>query len=324
MASVQQSWSDYWKDGVKTSFGRDLQANYVGILADNWRPFWQQAQNGSRVLDVACGNGALSELCFQALLARDLAVTVQGIDYAAIVEAEVITANTNGLPQVCRLQGNTDFLHLDPATTSFDLLISQFGFEYIERHAAIQQLATLLKPQGQFRFVCHFYDSAFIRENQLQLQMNQFVDDENGLVKLKAMLDGLAQVKDPQQLLRGLNAVQFQPVVAPVKTFTQAAMAKFGERFLSAEFMNFFRFIWSDGLSLDVAARAEAFAQFAAAHNADTMRLHSMVNAAFTQHELSELPALFHKVGCTLLPYNFIHNEAGEAIAVVLQGEKTA
>lgn len=324
MASVQLSWSDYWKDGVKTSFGRDLTANYVGALADNWSQLWQQAQAGLAVLDIACGNGALTELCLQEFSKRQLAATILGIDYANIVETALTIENPTRQAITYRLQGNTNFLELDSANAQFDWLISQFGFEYIDRRAAISQVASLLRPGGQFRFVCHFYDSVFIRENQLQLQMNQFVDDENGLVKLKAMLDGLAQVKDPQQLLRGLNAVQFQPVVAPVKTFTQAAMAVFGERFLSAEFMNFFRFIWSDGLSLDVAARAEAFAQFAAAHNADTMRLHSMVNAAFTQHELSELPALFHKVGCTLLHYDFIQNEAGEAIAVVLQGEKTA
>ena len=320
MTSMRHSWSDYWHSGVKTSFGRDLSANYHGILRDNWDGFWFQAHHDINVLDIGCGNGALTELCFSALTQADLSCKVTGIDYAEIHACEDVRRNSRGESQRLKLQPAEDFTEFTSVDGKFDWLISQFGFEYVPRTAALLKTAQLLKANGQFRFVCHYWDSVFIRENSRQLAMNQFVTSIDAVAKLRLLVAATLTVTTAKQFAEALNSPQFAEFIKPVRELTELGSAQFGANFLSCEFMQCFRFLWSDGFALAPSKRLEILDQFAASHHADSLRLQSMIAAAFTQKQLVDLPAEFDSVGCILQPIEVLRDASGQQLAIIIAG----
>ena len=317
---MQQSWSDYWKSGVKTSFGRDLAANYQGILKENWQSLWDEAKHGVQVLDIGCGNGALTELCFNALCGAGLSSRVIGIDYSDILTFELRQTTVDGNFQHLQLKSNQDFTIYADELGQFDWLISQFGFEYAPRQAALLKTAQLLKQYGQFRFVCHFSDSVFIHENSRQLAMNDFISSSDAVAKLKAMINATAMVKTPQQLTQALNTNEVNKMISPVRELTEVGMKQFGPDFISSEFMHFFQFLWTAGLTLEYQQRVALLKEFSSNHKTDCQRLQSMISAAFSQQEIAELPAKFSAVGCRLNPITELRNERGQPLAVVVSG----
>lgn len=56
------AWDHYWRDGRLASCGGEGGAGYQTAIARGWREFFAGLANGSRILDVCSGNGAIALL----------------------------------------------------------------------------------------------------------------------------------------------------------------------------------------------------------------------------------------------------------------------
>lgn len=145
----RQSWTFYWDDGRAP---QGCCPNGPEALEADLRTFWQAvAQSmgqGDRVLDAACGRGAVYSLLVEARPDLQLA----GVDYADT------GARSGGL----NILGNTDCRSLPFNAGHFHGIVSQFGIEY----AGIEGLAECIRvaqPAARFAFVMHHVDSALTK-----------------------------------------------------------------------------------------------------------------------------------------------------------------
>ncbi|HMB18539.1 MAG TPA: class I SAM-dependent methyltransferase [Gaiellaceae bacterium] len=113
-------------------------------------------QPGERVLDLACGTGAIPELV------APRGVEVVGIDIApALIEQAKEWAAERGLEIEYRV-GDAEALDLEDA--SFDVVTSTCGVMFAPDHAAVaRELARLTKPGGRIGLACWTPDSGLAK-----------------------------------------------------------------------------------------------------------------------------------------------------------------
>lgn len=145
-------WSRYWAQGALHSCATSYAGNYGGALAGFWRGVFDALPAGARVLDIATGNGALPQLLLQCR-PRD-ALRIDAVDLAAIDPPWV-----RALPAAQRAR-----LHLHPGVAAehlpfdeatFDLVVSQYGFEYADTGRAAAELRRVLRPDGRVAMLLH-------------------------------------------------------------------------------------------------------------------------------------------------------------------------
>jgi len=137
----------YW-NGPEGRHWADREDRFDAMLAPFLVPVLDAAGvgAGSRVLDVGCGNGALSRA------AATRGATVTAIDISApMLERARAHAAADGLA--------IDFVEADaqvhPFSGGHDVLVSRFGVMFFsEPTAAFANLATALEPGGRLAFVC--------------------------------------------------------------------------------------------------------------------------------------------------------------------------
>ncbi len=161
-------WSAYWKAGSITTFQGIFTQNYDREVAEFWNGIFEGLPAGARLVDLACGNGALALLAAGYSRDSGLDLKIDALDFA-----EIKTPND---PAARKLLADIHFLsgrrledtQLDAG--AYSLAISQFGIEYGERAATIAELDRILEPSGAtVAFMCHRTDSHVIRQGQESL-----------------------------------------------------------------------------------------------------------------------------------------------------------
>lgn len=152
----ENNWSNYWQGRTASEAGAALVG--VGIESDaDIGEFWRQRLGAlpktTRILDLACGAGSVVRRA-AALDMND----VTGVD----ISTAAIAALQNEFPNAAGVVASADDTGLPSA--SFDLVASQFGFEYAQVNKAASEAARLLKTGGQFLALAHSADSAIEAE----------------------------------------------------------------------------------------------------------------------------------------------------------------
>jgi len=124
-------WGDYWIDaglhGCTAQFPEIVQRE----VAARWRALFATLPDGSTLLDIGCGRGALLDLAGAAgALARG--VKALGVDLAP-------TTALRG--EGFQIQGGIDAAALPFADRHFDCVVSQFGIEYAGFDVALAEAA---------------------------------------------------------------------------------------------------------------------------------------------------------------------------------------
>ncbi|WP_299978411.1 class I SAM-dependent methyltransferase [uncultured Pseudoteredinibacter sp.] len=151
--STHLSWSQYWRGGA----GESLQAHPASPLygfASEY--FLKRISTQESVLDIATGNGALLRR-----LPLEHGGLRAGVDYSDIS------------PQL-ELRNKHSFVRMDGsrlgfAASSFDWVVSQFGFEYVSREPALAELFRVLRERAQVMLLCHREGSYLCAHSKQQL-----------------------------------------------------------------------------------------------------------------------------------------------------------
>lgn len=191
------AWDRYWSYGHLHSFSQVASGNYAGAVAEFWDSIFSELPDGSRILDVATGNGALPLLALDTADHVGRSFTVHGADIAAIAPTEQVSD-----PAVRERLAAIDFHPRTPAESlpfddgAFDLVTSQFGLEYSDLDQSTSELVRVLRPGGRLALVVHHQDSAAVTAARAEMAQLDFVLDDNRLfLKARNLLRARAENK---------------------------------------------------------------------------------------------------------------------------------
>ncbi len=209
-------WSDYWRSG-RTDVMTVQTA--TGPVAFDTEPIWANwfatFDTGAHLLDLATGNGQVAGYASVEAARNGKAVAITGVDYADVEAAGA------RLPADCRLLGGVALEKLPFQAASFDGASSQFGIEYADTRAALQELARVLKPGGRALMLIHHSDSVITRQTAEQIAAYDAVLGKSGAIRharraFTAHLKGLpaAAVEDALRTAVQQAAARLEPTAA--------------------------------------------------------------------------------------------------------------
>ena len=161
--SKDQAWTTFWKQGFPTSFANQLPNNYTGKLAQFWQSHFTQLNN-VKILDIATGNGAIALLAAKTDTVKNNNLEIFAVDYADI--NPLSSTNNKALIDLYKkinFTSRTPIEELPFPDSTFDLVTSQFGFEYAELNSAAKEIARVVSKYGTFISICHYENSKIHR-----------------------------------------------------------------------------------------------------------------------------------------------------------------
>jgi len=170
----KQDWGNYWQGRTADSSGEALVG--VGIehnekLAEFWTECFDGLDKNSKMLDMACGAGSV----LRHAKANGFE-NLSGVD----ISNDAIAAMQNEFPHAAGVVRSVDATGL--AGASYDLVVSQFGFEYAGSNrqvlAAAREMARLVSNNGQFIALCH------IKGGGIEQEVNGHLRDIKDMTKL--------------------------------------------------------------------------------------------------------------------------------------------
>lgn len=196
-----QHWNSYWSSTKSlNSFAEgEHSQGYVGEVADFWENAFNTAPTPAKILDLATGNGAL------AIMAQDFNpyFEVFASDAASINPLSIYNASDSIYKKLEKIHfySNMPSEKLTFADECFDLVISQFGFEYAESSAALQEINRVLKKSGKFIALVHHHDSFISRDCKVGLKIIESFQKVNGLLsQLESFGEFCQNIENKDQL----------------------------------------------------------------------------------------------------------------------------
>ena len=191
MANTAQdaaSWSNFWQAQIEDAFvASEHQEDALQAL---WSEVFLEWRAGDRVLDIGCGNGALSRTLGTFADSEQRPFSYVGIDRAKIsgdIEHAFEFLTTE-------LIGDIPVEEKYFPKASFDRVVSQFGFEYCEMGSVIENMWEWIAEGGSFALLLHSSDSALSAEVRYTLEQMRMAEESALLVAVARLLDRLDRV----------------------------------------------------------------------------------------------------------------------------------
>lgn len=196
VATTNQGWRDYWKSDRPASCVSGNQATAKDIEA-HWLGMFAALPEGSRVLDIATGNGIL--LAYAAAAAGEGGKTLEltGVDLAEIEPQKFLSETPAGFENV-RFIGATAAEDLPFGEGEFDVVVSQYGLEYARLEQALAEVGRVLVPGGKLVWLAHCEDSEVVRQNRDQGDQVEYLLAPRG--PIDAMEKFVARIKKGKKL----------------------------------------------------------------------------------------------------------------------------
>lgn len=174
----RRAWSSYWAGGALHSCVGSYDGNYAGAIARFWQSRFQSLAPGSRVLDLATGNGALPLLLWKHMQGKHN-IRMDAVDLAEVAPGWHRPSLHAGIS----FHSGVAMEELPFPDATFDLVVSQFGLEYARWPEAVQESIRVGKPQGALAFVMHHVDSVLVQMGKKELANQQLLLAEDGLLE---------------------------------------------------------------------------------------------------------------------------------------------
>lgn len=188
----EDPWTLFWRaDHLESCVAQCNETDAAGI-AELWQRFARELETGSRVLDLATGNGAVP----RHLLAAEPTLRITAVDLADIDPVRFVS----GAPELqsVHFMGGIDICSLPFESGSFQALTSQFGFEYAPLIPATESCCRVLAKGGSMLLLLHHVGSEVVRSTGVALM------EMESLLRQAGVVDTLVQFahkKLPVQVL---------------------------------------------------------------------------------------------------------------------------
>ena len=159
-------WRDYWKADRPASCMPENERTAQEIAA-TWQQWFGECPGGSRILDIATGNGIV--LTHAAAAGRQLnrAFGLTGVDLADIDPLRYLSSLEDDM-RAATFIGGVAAEHLPFEAGSFDVVVSQYGLEYADLAQALGEVARVLAPGGILHWLAHSESSEVVQQNREQ------------------------------------------------------------------------------------------------------------------------------------------------------------
>jgi len=206
-------WSSYWQDtGNINSFSKD---NYDKDIA----AFWQQEISDKsyiKVIDLACGNGAISWIANDIINKDKNTASITGVDFSNITPFERLKISKDDFPMIDFL-GNTRLEKLPFENNTFDIAISQYGIEYSNLKQSIPEIARVLQPTSKLCLIIHSENSEIIQKTAKNLKQYEILLKEIRLHDDFIALDAIIGQETDTVKIRAMQAFIMQGKVIESK-----------------------------------------------------------------------------------------------------------
>ena len=189
-------WSRYWAGGALHSCGGSFDGNYAGEIREFWREAFAPLGAGTRVLDIATGNGPIPKLMLD--LRPGVDVQCDAVDLASVAPAwpQLLPAAERAR---LRFHPSVQAERLPFADAGFDLVVSQYGLEYSELERSVPELLRVLSPAGRVRLLVHHAEAVPVKLGFEELRHLDWLQSQDGLLAAAtAMLAPMARAATPE------------------------------------------------------------------------------------------------------------------------------
>ena len=175
------AWAGYWATGTLHSCPGSYAGNYDGAIGAFWERGLAGLMPGTRLLDVATGNGALP---LRVLQQYGDAVEIHAIDLAQPSPGWYQA----GLHPNVHLHGGIDMAATGFADAGFDVVCSQYGIEYGARPQALDEALRVLRPDGRLLLVLHHAGSELAEVARAESGVYAWLLAEGGMLDLASRM----------------------------------------------------------------------------------------------------------------------------------------
>lgn len=172
-----EHWEAFYRNGAITTGPTQHGGNYDLEIHKAWSDFFGNCQSGTRILDIATGNGAVAGIANETAWNLGRVFIIHACDLAQIqpmrdvADAAVRFAGIQFHPGIA-------VERLPFPDASFEVVSGQYALEYTDVPAALHELRRILKPDGAAMFILHHAGSALIMNAQVSLREAEFVLNE--------------------------------------------------------------------------------------------------------------------------------------------------
>ena len=160
-----EDWSEYWADGSITTFKNLFHNNYDGEIMAFWSEQFSKLESDASIVDLACGNGALARMAEHVAEQKNYLFNICAVDFAQI-HPDIPYKNQSDI----RFYSHCPIEKMPFDDATFDMAVSQYGFEYADLRRACAEVSRVLKPKASFSFIAHSVDSALIADARQTLR----------------------------------------------------------------------------------------------------------------------------------------------------------
>lgn len=176
----QTHWTNYYRSGALVTGPRGAQAGYDRELAEAWVHMFQVLPQTSTILDIGTGNGAIVAMANAWAQQHSSDWAIHGADLADINPAHDVP-NGERLFSGCHFHPKTPAERLPFEPDTFDLVCGHFALEYTEVPKTLAEVARVLKPGAQARFIIHHSDSVLVANAEQSLAETDLIIESAGI-----------------------------------------------------------------------------------------------------------------------------------------------
>lgn len=155
-------WTAVWQ--FEAAGHRPARTEQDMVIEPAWHEFTDALADGTRLLDLATGNGVVALACARRAHQRQQNLEIHAVDAADIRPP----AQAPDQEQQVRFQGGVWLEELPFGDGEFGAVVSQYGFEYADEEQAVSEISRVLSPGGRLRLVIHAHGGAVWEDVQIR------------------------------------------------------------------------------------------------------------------------------------------------------------
>jgi len=203
-----------------------------------WEEYVDGLSGGSRILDLATGNGIVALNCASRARVLKIHLNIDAID-AADIHPTSCLADPRQLLRHVSFRGGVQLESLPFKDREFSGVVSQFGFEYAEEEQAVSEVSRVLAADGQLRLIIHAQDGAISRDIGKRLERLDATLAKNGPVSLVLALVRAYEAGNSETLWR--KSKHLQAAIELTQRLADDPLPDDSALFYASEFLN----LWS-------------------------------------------------------------------------------